>query len=81
MDEGIQFTFTRISQYIIIFLGVILTFLGLFLILPNILTAIILFVGVISIQIQVRLEEEYLLLVHGKIYKEYCQKVKRWIIL
>jgi protein-S-isoprenylcysteine O-methyltransferase Ste14 len=62
-----------------IFLGVIFTFLGLFLILPNILTAIILFVGTIAIQIQVRLEEEFLLNELGENYLYYKSKTRRWV--
>lgn len=63
-----------------IFLGVIIVFLGLFLIIPNLITAIILVVGVIVIQVQVRLEEEFLLSQLGEEYKEYMSKVKRWIL-
>jgi protein-S-isoprenylcysteine O-methyltransferase Ste14 len=62
-----------------IFLGVIIVFIGLFLIIPNTLTAIILVTGVLVIQVQVRLEEEFLLKSLGDEYKEYMTKVKRWI--
>lgn len=63
-----------------IFLGVIIVFLGLFFIIPNLITAIILVAGVIVIQVQVRLEEEFLLNQLGNEYKEYMTKVKRWIL-
>lgn len=63
-----------------IFLGVILIFLGLFLIIPNIVTAIIFFTGILIIQVQVRLEEEFLLKDLGGEYKIYLKKVKRWLI-
>lgn len=63
-----------------IFLGVIIVFFGLFLIIPNLITAIILVAGVIVIQVQVRLEEEFLLKQLGNEYKEYMFKVKRWIL-
>lgn len=62
-----------------IFLGVIIVFAGLFLIIPNAVTAIILISGVIVIQVQVRLEEEFLLKELGNEYKNYMQKVKRWL--
>jgi protein-S-isoprenylcysteine O-methyltransferase Ste14 len=62
-----------------IFLGVIFTFLGLFLIVPNLLTAIILFVGIITIQIQVRLEDEFLLSKLGENYLNYKSKTRRWV--
>jgi len=62
-----------------IFLGVIIVFIGLFLIIPNAVTVVILVSGVIVIQVQVRLEEEFLLNQLGKEYKEYISKVKRWV--
>jgi protein-S-isoprenylcysteine O-methyltransferase Ste14 len=62
-----------------IFLCVILTFLGLFLIIPNVLTAIILVSGIIVIQVQVRLEEAFLLNELGEEYKKYLSTVKRWL--
>jgi protein-S-isoprenylcysteine O-methyltransferase Ste14 len=63
-----------------IFLGVIIVFLGLFLIVPNTITAVILVSGLIVIQVQVRLEEEFLLKELGAEYKDYMQKVKRWLL-
>jgi protein-S-isoprenylcysteine O-methyltransferase Ste14 len=62
-----------------IFLGMAVTLLGLFLIIPNALTLLILILGVVLIQIQVRLEEEYLRQVHGEQYIEYCRNVHRWL--
>ena len=62
-----------------IFLGVILVFIGLFLIIPNAATAIILVSGVLVIQVQVRLEEEFLLKTLGDEYRTYMKKVKRWL--
>ncbi|MBB3699495.1 DUF1295 domain-containing protein [Flammeovirga yaeyamensis] len=62
-----------------IFLGVLVVFLGLFLIMPNIITAIILITGMVVIQTQVRLEEEFLENVLGVEYKVYRSKVRRWL--
>ncbi len=62
-----------------IFLGMLSTLLGLFLVIPNALTFMVLVTGFISVQIQVRLEEEFLLKTHGETYKNYCSKTKRWI--
>ena len=62
-----------------IFVGMMVTLLGLFLIIPNVVTLIILLVGVILIGIQVRLEEEYLTRTHGDRYIEYRRNVRRWI--
>jgi|SRR5215217_2038985 len=62
-----------------IFVGMIVTLLGLFLMIPNVGTLIALLVGIILIGIQVRLEEEYLTSTHGDTYIEYRRKVRRWI--
>ena len=62
-----------------IFLGIIITNLGLFLVLPN---AFILLIGVLStyaINIQIRLEEVYLKELHKEDYLKYFSKVRRWI--
>lgn len=63
-----------------IFLGVIFVFIGLFLIIPNVVTAVILVSGIIVIQVQVRLEEEFLVIELGEEYKNYLSKVKRWLL-
>lgn len=62
-----------------IFLGMAVTLLGLFLSLPNAFTFALLTGGGALIQVQVRLEEDYLAEKHGKAYKEYCKKVPRWL--
>jgi len=62
-----------------IFLGMRLNLLGLFLVLPNAVTLVILVLGDVLIQIQVRLEEAYLSQVHGEQYQSYCQQVRRWL--
>jgi protein-S-isoprenylcysteine O-methyltransferase Ste14 len=60
-----------------IFFGMILSLIGLFLTTPNALTGIFLILGYILIQIQIRLEEEFLMKEHGKNYTTYKQKVRR----
>lgn len=62
-----------------IFVGMMVTLLGLFLVIPNVATLIVLLVGLILIGIQVRLEEEYLLTTHGDAYVQYRRNVRRWI--
>ena len=62
-----------------IFLGMRVMLLGLFLVLPNAASLVILFVGDLLIQIQVRLEEEFLTRTHGKAYLAYQKQVRRWI--
>lgn len=62
-----------------IFLGMMLTLLGLFLVIPNALTLLAFVMGVVLIQIQVRLEEEFLTKTHGVEYEQYKRQVRRWI--
>ncbi len=76
--ELIQTGIFRLSRNPI-FLGMRLTLLGLFFILPNVATFAIIVVGDVLMQIQVRLEEEFLSHTHGIAYQDYCQKTRRWI--
>jgi len=62
-----------------IFLGMRVTLLGLFLLLPNAATLTTLVLGEALMQIQVRLEEEYLRQTHGEAYQKYCQRTRRWL--
>ena len=62
------------------FLGSLLSYAGLFLILPNIMTFTIGLAYYILIQIQVRLEEENMIKVLGESYKKYLTEVKRWLL-
>ena len=62
-----------------IFFGMRFTLLGLFLTLPSAAALAILTLGNALIQIQVRLEEEYLLRTHGETYRVYCQQTRRWL--
>ena len=62
-----------------VFLGMLITLVGIFLILPNAITLLILISSILLLQIQTRLEEEYLKNTHREIYIEYCSKVGRWV--
>lgn len=62
-----------------IFLGMMVTLAGLFLVIPNAVTLLVLVLGVVLIQIQVRLEEEFLSEAHGAEYAEYRRAVRRWL--
>lgn len=62
-----------------IFFGMILSLVGLFVTTPNALTGLFLILGYILIQIQIRLEEEFLTKEHGQNYIAYRQKVRRLI--
>lgn len=62
-----------------IFLGMIVTLFGLLLALPNAVTLLAFVLGFILIQIQVRLEEEFLTRMHGEAYEAYTNAIRRWL--
>jgi protein-S-isoprenylcysteine O-methyltransferase Ste14 len=62
-----------------IFLGIMLANIGLFLIIPNAFTLLIISLSTISINTQIRLEEDFLKLEFGNDYLKYSKKVRRWI--
>ncbi len=62
-----------------IFLGMRVMLLGFFLVLPNAATLSVWLLGDALMQIQVRLEEEYLARLHGDLYRRYCSAVRRWL--
>jgi len=62
-----------------IYVGLISGFVGLFLVTPNAVTLIFLLLIILLIQVQVRLEEEYLTKMHGDDFLNYKKKVRRFI--
>jgi len=62
-----------------IFLGIMVANIGLFSVLPNAFTMLIVALSTISVNTQIRLEEEFLEKEFGKKYTEYKEKVNRWI--
>ena len=62
-----------------VFFGMISGLLGLLLLTPNFITLIIFILGNVLIQIQVRLEEDFLKASHGEKYLDYTKRVRRWI--
>ena len=60
-----------------IFLGMIISVTGIFFILPNAITLFLMLSTYIVIQIQIRLEEEFLEKQHGQEYLSYKQNTKR----
>nr|WP_294908907.1 isoprenylcysteine carboxylmethyltransferase family protein [uncultured Lacibacter sp.] len=62
-----------------VFLGMIVTTAGLFLVLPNALTFFSMATSYVVIQIQIRLEEAHLLQQHGTAYAAYKQRTRRLI--
>lgn len=64
-----------------IFLGIMIANFGLFLILPNAFTLLIISLSTISINTQIRLEEDFLTKEHGEAYNNYKNRVNRWLTL
>lgn len=62
-----------------IFLGMILSTIGIFLIIPDTITFFVAVTSYIVIQIQIRLEEGFLLKQHGTVYTGYKRTVRRLI--
>ncbi|PWG04937.1 isoprenylcysteine carboxylmethyltransferase family protein [Polaribacter aquimarinus] len=62
-----------------IFLGIIIANIGLFLVIPNAFTLLIISLSTISINTQIRLEEEFLKREFGDEYIKYAKKVRRWL--
>ena len=62
-----------------IFLGIMIANIGLFLLIPNAFTLLIISLSTISINTQIRLEEEFLKREFGAKYEDYLKKVSRWI--
>lgn len=62
-----------------IFLGMMMTLVGLFLTIPNALTLLAMLLGIVLIGVQVRLEEEFLSRAHTAEYEEYRRRVRRWL--
>jgi protein-S-isoprenylcysteine O-methyltransferase Ste14 len=62
-----------------VFLGIFVSNLGTFLIIPNALTAVVWIVTFVSIQVQVRMEEEFMRESIGYEYEEYRKRVRRWV--
>ncbi len=64
-----------------IFLGMLLSLIGLFLLKPNVITLFLYIISNILIQIQVRLEEEYLEKLHQETYQNYKNSVARFFTI
>lgn len=62
-----------------IFVGMMGSLAGLFLVLPCALTLLIFALAVVLIQVQVSLEEVHLQRLHGQDYVDYCRRVARWL--
>jgi len=59
-------------------LGMVLSILGLFLAIPNMITFTLLNLAYLIFAIRIRIEEEHLSILHGKNYDTYRKKTRRW---
>lgn len=73
VDTGL-FRYSRNPVYLSIVIGLI----GTLFVLPNALTWATLCVGVVALEVQIRLEEDFLRRRYGEAYRQYCRKVGRW---
>ena len=62
-----------------IFLGIMIANIGLLLVIPNAFTLLIVLLSTVSINTQIRLEEDFLKRSHGEEYENYLAKVRRWL--
>jgi protein-S-isoprenylcysteine O-methyltransferase Ste14 len=62
-----------------IYVGMLLTFAGLFLIYPNFFTLLLFVISYVLIRLQVSLEEAYLFQMHSQAFLDYKQKVRRFV--
>jgi len=82
IDQGLQtnlvsgglFRYSRNPIYV----GMLGSVLGLFLVTPDAFTLLLFIIAYVLVQVQVRLEEEYLLKMHGADFLAYKQKVRRF---
>ncbi|UMB60164.1 isoprenylcysteine carboxylmethyltransferase family protein [Lutibacter sp. A80] len=61
-----------------IFLGIMFANIGLFLVIPNAFTLLVISLSTTSINTQIRLEEAFLKQEFGNEYETYSKKAKRW---
>lgn len=62
-----------------IYVGMAATCVGLFLVLPNAVTLAIAMVAFVILQVRIRVEEQFLLNMHGEAFSEYCRRTPRWL--
>jgi len=60
-------------------LGMILSLIGFFLLIPNAITLLVMVSGYIVAQIRIKIEEEHLQKNIGEEYNRYCKSTRKWI--
>ena len=68
----------RVSRHPI-YLGFMLISVGLFFAVPNVVTLICAVLTIVTLSIEARLEEQYLLERNGDVYRHYLRQTRRWI--
>jgi protein-S-isoprenylcysteine O-methyltransferase Ste14 len=62
-----------------IYVGMVASLAGVFLLAPNAVTLALLAIAALSISLQVRIEEEHLRAIHGAAFGTYCARTRRWL--
>jgi protein-S-isoprenylcysteine O-methyltransferase Ste14 len=62
-----------------IFIGMLLSLLSFFLLMPNMILLLIFVLSFFMVITQVHLEETFLEKQHGEVYRNYCRMVARWV--
>ncbi|MBX2877572.1 MAG: isoprenylcysteine carboxylmethyltransferase family protein [Saprospiraceae bacterium] len=62
-----------------VYVGILLSNFGFFLMMPNALSFCFLAVSYLAIEVKIRLEEQYLIAQHGAEFSNYLKQVRRWI--
>jgi protein-S-isoprenylcysteine O-methyltransferase Ste14 len=62
-----------------IYVGMMVILLGILMVLANAVALGAFLVSLVSVPIQVRLEETYLRAMHGEAFEGYCGAVRRWL--
>jgi protein-S-isoprenylcysteine O-methyltransferase Ste14 len=62
-----------------IYAGMLASVIGLFMVTPNGFTLLLMVAGYLLIQVQVRVEEDFLLKMHGQLYTNYKASVRRFV--
>lgn len=83
IDQGHKTDLVQVGLFSVsrnpIFLAMRMNMLGLFMVVPSSITLALFVALEVMVQVQVRLEEQFLTASHGMAYETYCQRVRRWL--